>query len=102
MPKNYTAIRQDWREHEYEPGWGVSDRPDGFSLHISKDALESYVADIEEGNKDQSSSGYHLSFHTSGESKLIIVTEEQHDKLTEKGTIRVEKWDMKDWQFPES
>jgi hypothetical protein len=33
------VLRQDWLESER--GWGI--RPDGFSLHISRAALEEYL-----------------------------------------------------------
>lgn len=102
MSKSYTAIRQNWYEHEYEPGWGVSDRPDGFSLHVSKEKLKTYLTETEERNKDQSPSGYHLSFHPSGESKLIVITKKQHTELAKKGSLRVWKHQESEWKFPES
>lgn len=47
------VICQEWEETENEPGWGVSVRPDGFSLHLSQ---EHRTAFIKEFNAKQSKS----------------------------------------------
>ena len=42
------VLRQEWLESER--GWGI--RPDGFSLHVSREALEKYLKrDQEEKNQ---------------------------------------------------
>ena len=47
------VICQDWTEHEYESGWGASQRPDGVSLHLNKNNLGKYI-DLKWNNRDKS------------------------------------------------
>lgn len=37
------ALVQVWWESESEPGWGVTQRPDGYSIHLSAEARERYL-----------------------------------------------------------
>lgn len=37
------VICQLWEESEREPGWGVTIRPDGFSLHKSREHLDAFL-----------------------------------------------------------
>lgn len=48
MPK-YTVVVQEWIESER--GWGQ--RPDGVSLHVSRQELESFIANHWEGQPDE-------------------------------------------------
>jgi len=43
METKKKVLCQKWEESEYEPGWGVSVRPDGCSLHTSENELSKYV-----------------------------------------------------------
>jgi hypothetical protein len=37
------VICQEWEESENEPGWGVTVRPDGFSLHKSEEDRQAFI-----------------------------------------------------------
>jgi hypothetical protein len=37
------VICQPWMESEREPGWGVTQRPDGYSLHLTPGDHAEYV-----------------------------------------------------------
>lgn len=37
------VICQRWEESESEPGWGVTVRDDGFSLHKSEEHLKAFI-----------------------------------------------------------
>ena len=59
--KKLIAVLQNWTEHEYEPGWGGSTRPDGCSLHLDKESCDDYVkAVLDRCNTGPSPSGYNL------------------------------------------
>lgn len=78
-----------WYEHEYEPGWGPTDRPDGISLHVSEEEAKAYIKGVEQRNKKQSSSGYHLSMHPVGKPKRKVLTSsEVSEKLKKDKTLR--------------
>ncbi len=51
--KSLEVICQDWTEHEFESGWGASQRPDAVSLHLNKNNLDKYV-DLKWNNRDTS------------------------------------------------
>jgi (p)ppGpp synthase/HD superfamily hydrolase len=38
-----SVVCQKWEESEYEEGWGVSVRPDGYSLHLSLGDAEKFI-----------------------------------------------------------
>jgi len=52
-PEKGTVICQVWYETEKEPGWGVTRRADGYSLHRNSDEWEVYRAE-HWGNRDRS------------------------------------------------
>ena len=95
--KRHTVIRQPWWEHEYEPDWGVSDRPYGYSLHLTAEHHEKFMAKIERDAPKRrrnacSPDGYCLDCFPNGPMKRVSVNEATYRKLKRnKGYLRIWK-----------
>lgn len=77
MPKPARlALCQVWTESE--KGWGQ--RPDGYSLHLTKEAHERYVRE-NWGNRDHSKGVPDEYSRPEGEPFLVEITPEQNAKL---------------------
>lgn len=75
----YSVYAVSWTE--YERGWGQ--RPDGVSLHKSKEAAEKYVSDYDKKHNNELTVP---DWYCKGSSpKLIEVSKKIYDEVMKKG-----------------
>ena len=80
----YSVYAIEWTE--YERGWGQ--RPDGVSLHKSKEIAEQYIKDFIEKEKERNPSGAVPDEYTSPDTpRLIEVDKKVYDEVQKKKTI---------------
>ncbi len=77
----YSVYAVEWTE--YERGWGS--RPDGVSLHKSKEAAEKYVSDYDKKYNNESSAPDE--YTKGGTPELVEVSKKVHDEVMKKGMI---------------
>lgn len=73
-----TVVVQKWEESEL--GWGC--RPDGYSIHVSEEALAKYVHDYWESMPNTPPSEYS---RPDGTPYSASISEEEYHKLVETG-----------------
>lgn len=79
---------QQWYEHEYEPGWGATDRSGGYSFHLTEKSAKEYIEETLKRNENQSG-GYYFGFHTDGKLLKMSVDNDMYDKIkNHKGVFR--------------
>lgn len=72
------VIALDWTEHEYEPGWGASQRPDGTSLHLTNAHAAAFERKLSEHES------YEL-YSRPASPKTIFIPDEVYARLEEAG-----------------
>lgn len=81
MKKKMVAYRQEWIESER--GWGQ--RPDGYSLHSSKEEYDKYIKEYWEKMPKHTPEVYST---PSGVLKLVEISEKEFKALKKKPSLR--------------
>lgn len=91
-PSEKIVYKINWEESER--GWGI--RPDGFSLHLSKEDSKKYVKDYWDRQPDGVPDEYS---RPSGEARPVVIRDKKMIKeIIDNGHIRV--WHHEESKYP--
>lgn len=83
-----SVICQVWYSSEKEPGWGVTQRPDGYSLHKNRDEWRAYMT-ANWGNRDRSAQVPAIYSAPHGSPYVAEVVGAVYIRVLAEGSIRV-------------
>jgi hypothetical protein len=87
--KNYILIKETWTESE--AGWGC--RPDGFSLHISKEDCTKYVKAYWDRMPPRvNGAAPHEYTHEDGNLQVVQVSKKLYDQVKKSKSFGVRYW----------
>lgn len=89
-------LLQQWEESEREEGWGVTVRPDGFSVHRTPAALDAYLKDYWQAMPDKEGGrAPDLYSRPSGDPVAVTVAPNHPlmEALAGKDSLRLTSWD---------